>query len=116
MPWADLHPQLVWTLSSIFVLLALASLSTALLSWCYPEQDWTELRQRVRTWWLMAAVFAVALTLGRTVSLVFFAFISFLALKEYLSMIPTRRVEQASVCMAPMISAALSTAVLNPNE
>jgi predicted CDP-diglyceride synthetase/phosphatidate cytidylyltransferase len=49
MPWADIHPQLVWTLSGIFVLLALASLSTALLSWRRPEQDWTELRQRVRT-------------------------------------------------------------------
>jgi len=94
MPWADLHPQLVWTLGGIFALLAVASLSTALLSWRHPEQDWMELRQRVRTWWLMATVFAVAMTLGRTVSLVFFACISFLALKEYLSMIPTRRADR----------------------
>jgi phosphatidate cytidylyltransferase len=94
MPWADLHPHLIWTLGGIFALLAVASLTTALLSWCRPEQDWTELQQRVRTWWLMATVFAVAMTLGRTVSLVFFAFISFLALKEYLSMIPTRRADR----------------------
>ena len=94
MPWADLHPHLVWTLGGIFALLAVASLSTALLSWRHPEQDWMELRQRVRTWWLMATVFAVAMTLGRTVSLVFFACISFLALKEYLSMIPTRRADR----------------------
>ena len=84
----------MWTLGGIFVLLVLASLDLALLSWRYPENDWTELRQRVRTWWLMATVFAVAMSLGRIVSLVFFAFISFLALKEFLSMIPTRRTDR----------------------
>jgi phosphatidate cytidylyltransferase len=42
----------------------------------------------------MAGVFALALTLSRRVSLVFFAFVSFLALKEYLSLIPTRRADR----------------------
>jgi phosphatidate cytidylyltransferase len=43
----------------------------------------------------MAAVFAVAISLNRTISLVFFALISFLALKEYLSLIPTRRTDRS---------------------
>jgi phosphatidate cytidylyltransferase len=50
-----------------------------------------ELRLRIRSWWIMVAVFAAALTLHRNLALSFFAFVSFLALKEYLSLIPTRR-------------------------
>ncbi|MBM4200332.1 MAG: phosphatidate cytidylyltransferase [Gammaproteobacteria bacterium] len=50
-----------------------------------------ELRQRIRSWWFMVAAFAAALALHRNLTLVFFAFVSFLALKEYLSLIPTRR-------------------------
>jgi len=42
----------------------------------------------------MAAIFALALLLGRTAMLVFFGLVSFLALKEYLSLIPTRRADR----------------------
>jgi phosphatidate cytidylyltransferase len=59
-----------------------------------PSTDVTGLKLRVRSWWIMAVVFAVAISLNRIVSLAFFAFISFLALKEYLSLIPTRRTDR----------------------
>jgi phosphatidate cytidylyltransferase len=42
----------------------------------------------------MVAVFSVALLLNRAVSLVFFAFVSFLAFKEFLSVVPTRRADR----------------------
>ena len=42
----------------------------------------------------MVAIFTLALVLARTVSLVFFGLISFLAFKEYLSLIPTRRADR----------------------
>ena len=42
----------------------------------------------------MAGVFMLAILLSRAVSLVFLAFLSFLALKEYLSLIPTRRADR----------------------
>ena len=42
----------------------------------------------------MVSVFTAALLVGRTVSILFFALLSFLALKEYLSLIPTRRVDR----------------------
>jgi phosphatidate cytidylyltransferase len=94
MSWDHLHPHLVWALGGIFVVLVIASLAVLGLSWRHPEQDWAELQQRVRTWWIMTVVFAVAIGLGRSVSLAFFASISFLALKEFLSMIPTRRADR----------------------
>jgi phosphatidate cytidylyltransferase len=62
--------------------------------WVRPSADMLGLKLRVRSWWIMAVVFAVAITLNRVVSLAFFAFISFLALKEYLSLIPTRRTDR----------------------
>jgi phosphatidate cytidylyltransferase len=89
-----LDPPVAWALGGVFLLLVLATLAVWLLGRLRPQADWTELRLRVRTWWVMAGVFAVALVLSRKVSLVFFAFVSFLALKEYLSLIPTRRADR----------------------
>jgi phosphatidate cytidylyltransferase len=79
------------TMLAILGLLVVASTVLAVLRRVKPGLELTEVRQRVRSWWLMAAVFLVAVALARGISLAFFAFVSFLAFKEYLSMIPTRR-------------------------
>ena len=94
MGWAALAPAVRWTIAGIFCLLLIASAAIWLLSRAKPEKDWTELRQRINSWWIMALVFTVAIIANRTVSVVFFAFVSFLALKEYLSLIPTRRADR----------------------
>lgn len=78
---------------AIGVLLAVASLTSIALQHLRPERDYQELRERVRTWWLIVAVFAVAVLFNRTVSVVVLGFVSFLAFKEYLSLIPTRRAD-----------------------
>lgn len=49
------------------------------------------LRARVGSWWLMSGGFVVAVLLGGTVTVVLFAIGSFLALREFLTVIPTRR-------------------------
>jgi phosphatidate cytidylyltransferase len=74
-------------------LLAIASLITLLLIRARPERDYTELWLRIKTWWLIVAVFAVAVLFNRTVSVVVLGFVSFLAFKEYLSLVPTRRAD-----------------------
>jgi phosphatidate cytidylyltransferase len=58
-----------------------------------PERNYTELRLRIKTWWLIVAVFAVAVLFNRTVSVVVLGLVSFLAFKEYLSLVPTRRAD-----------------------
>jgi len=85
---------LLWAIAGIFVLLLLASATTITLVRLRPERDFTELRQRVRSWWVMASVFAVAIGLDRRLSFFFLGFVSFLALKEFLSLIPTRRADR----------------------
>lgn len=74
-------------------LLALASLISIALVRAKPERDYTELRLRIKTWWLIVAVFAVAVLFNRTVSVTVLGFVSFLAFKEYLSLVPTRRAD-----------------------
>lgn len=78
------------TLGGIYGLLILATAIAYSLAFRHPEKDYGELQDRIKTWWIMATVFSLALSLDRTVSIIFFGFLSFLALKEYLSLIPTR--------------------------
>lgn len=53
-----------------------------------------ELKQRVRTWWVIFACLLGALALPQWVTFSFFGFVSFLALKEYFSLVPTRRADR----------------------
>ncbi len=52
--------------------------------------DYTELRQRIQSWWWMIAIMFFVFTFSQSATIVFFAFLSFIALKEFLSIVPTR--------------------------
>lgn len=80
----------LWTLAGVYGLLAIASGIAAGLTCRQSEHDHSELNQRIQSWWLMVTVFTLALVLPPMVSILFFALLSFLALREYLSLIPTR--------------------------
>lgn len=92
--FSALTPNAAWFLAGIFGLLLLASGVVFGLRRAHPDRDYGELSARVNSWWVMAGVFAGAMALSRTLSLVFLGFVSFLALKEYLSLIPTRRADR----------------------
>jgi phosphatidate cytidylyltransferase len=94
MEWIAVLPNVLWVLGGIAATLALATSVATLLARMHPGTNYTELIQRIRSWWVMVGLFALAMVLSRTISLVFFAFVSFLALKEYLSLIPTRRADR----------------------
>jgi len=92
--WLSLDPAVRWTIAGIFAALIVSTIAVRLLRRTKPENNWTELSQRINSWWVMAGVFTSAMVVNRTVSILFFAFVSFLALKEYLSLIPTRRADR----------------------
>lgn len=92
--WSDLYTAVRWTILGIFVVLAIATLIVRLTPRFRRGVGGIELRDRINSWWVIAGVFTVAIVAHRTASIVFFAFVSFLALKEYLSLIPTRRVDR----------------------
>ena len=58
------------------------------------------LNARIKAWWLMVAVFALATTLGSTVTLMLFALTSFYCLREFLSITPTRAADHNAVAAA----------------
>jgi phosphatidate cytidylyltransferase len=94
MNFMELDLSVRWTLAGIGGILVLATLIIeALVRW-KREVDFTSLRQRIMSWWVMAGIFTLAMTLSDNVSISFFAFISFLAFKEFLSLIPTRRADR----------------------
>ena len=52
---------------------------------------------RIRSWWLMCAVFTGALLVGSTGVILLFVLISFLALREFITITPTRRADHRTL-------------------
>jgi len=98
----DLHGNVQIALAVILGVLVSASLVTRLLGWLKPDMALDEIRSRVRSWWIIAGLFGMALVLERGWALFFFAWVSYLALKEYLSLIPTRRADRRVLLWAYM--------------
>lgn len=96
----ELPQEVQYAMAGIFGLLVIAQVIVKVLARSNRHKDYTELAHRLRTWWLMAGVFVLAMVLSRTVSLVFLAFVSFLALKEFFSLIPTRRADRRVIFWA----------------
>lgn len=92
---AGLTPATVVVLVSIFAGLGIATLLASYLAREAPDRGETELEQRIRSWWVIVALVAGALLLGRTMALIFFAGMSYLALKEYFSIVPTRQSDRS---------------------
>jgi phosphatidate cytidylyltransferase len=94
---ASLHlwipPSVLWTFGAIVALLVVATIVVALMR-RGDAGSHVELAARVNSWWVLVGVFAVALLFRRGIAIGFFAVLSFLALKEYLSLIPTRRADR----------------------
>ncbi len=89
-----LTPHSEAALAGIVALLVLATLGVVAINRLAPANGLDELAPRLRSWWVMVATFSVAVAFSRMLSLVFLAAISFLALREYLSLVPTRRVDR----------------------
>ena len=70
----------------------------SILGWLLARRAKTDARRdvlrnlnaRVRSWWLMIALFAAAVILGPIVTLVLFGLLSLMALREFLTLTPTR--------------------------
>ncbi len=54
-------------------------------------KNYHELKKRIFSWWIIITITAFALISHFYISLLFFAFLSLIALGEYLKMVPTRR-------------------------
>ena len=86
-----MNPALLTVTLGTLALLLIASAAILLQR---PSRERDELIRRLKTWWVIAPLFLMALLPGRAFTLAFFAIVSFLALREYFSLIPTRRADR----------------------
>ena len=96
MPEFDLPTPVLLTFIGIGAVLMAATLIERTARERLPQ----DVRPRLKAWWGMVAIYGAAALLGRTASIVLIAFTSFLALKEYLTLIPTRRADRAVLLLA----------------
>ena len=92
-PLAD--PQIRILLAGVAALLVVASLVGWVLARRLREEPGrsvvANLNARTRSWWVMTGVFVAAMATGGLGSVVLFALVSFVALREFVTLTPTRR-------------------------
>jgi phosphatidate cytidylyltransferase len=99
-----MDPKMIWLFGGVLALLLLASLIGFALSRSVKSEDGREtvrnLNARIKAWWGMVAVFALAFTFGRTITLLLFALVSFYCLREFISLTPTRPSDHGAIAAA----------------
>lgn len=92
---ATAHQQALWLAAGVLGILVIASIVGAVLKFTIarggPHAVVDNLNSRIRAWWGMAAVIGIALAAGKTGVVLLCVFISFVALREYATLAPTRR-------------------------
>ncbi len=81
-------------LAVVLGLLVAASVIVSFMRMNDAENTHKELADRVKSWWVMIGVFSVALLSSPIISVILFGLISFLAFKEFISIIPLRRADR----------------------
>jgi phosphatidate cytidylyltransferase len=100
--------KLSWLIGGVAVLLTCATIiGQVLLRGAHTQSAVAvidNLNARVRAWWSMVAVFAAAFLLGRNATIIMFAFVSFFALREFLTLTPTRIGDHRALSLAFLIA------------
>jgi phosphatidate cytidylyltransferase len=94
----------LWMLGGIVGVLVLSSTIVAVLKSRQPAGKpnavIANLDARVRAWWVMAIIFAIALATGGLGSVILFALLSFFALREFITLTPTRPADHRTLFWA----------------
>jgi phosphatidate cytidylyltransferase len=96
--------EILGLLGGIVALLALSSavgwVLTRRVAGEAGRQVLANLNDRIRAWWVMVAVFSVALATGGIGSVILFGLLSFVALREFITLTPTRRADHRTLFWA----------------
>jgi phosphatidate cytidylyltransferase len=96
-------PKWLWLVAGILILLTTASVigyGLARRQQGRPSATITNLNSRIKAWWVMVVLIAIAFALGKTGVLVLFAFCSFAALREFITLTSTRRGDHIALATA----------------
>ena len=95
-----MNHQMILLLCGVFALLAVSSIVGFVLARRSPSPTIANLNALIKAWWAMVTVFAVAFLVGRELTIVLFALTSFLCLREFLSITPTRPEDHRAIAAA----------------
>src|SRR5690242_14160889 len=94
----------LWMLGGIVGVLVLSSTIVAILKSRQPAGKphavIANLDARVRAWWAMVNIFAIALATGGLGSVILFGLLSFFALREFVTLTPTRPADHRTLFWA----------------
>ena len=87
--------QTLWLYGGMLALLTVASATGRILKSALRSEQMQKvvanLNARINAWWIMCAVFGVALAAGNIATVIMFGLVSFLALREFITITPTKR-------------------------
>jgi len=93
----DDHPYTIVFLGGVFLVLALVSVVVRVLrkrrDIGFDVAVFDTLRSRLHAWWLLFGMLVIAFMFGNTMTVLLFGLISFWALREYITLTPTRRAD-----------------------
>jgi phosphatidate cytidylyltransferase len=92
-------PPLLAGLGAVLACLVLGSLAAAVLV-RKDKERWSDLPPRMASWWVICALVTAALLAGTGAMIALFALASFIALREFVTLAPTRREDRPVVLLA----------------
>lgn len=96
--------EFFWLFGALVVLLGVASGVAALLSRRPADEkkaaSRANLTERINAWWVMVGILAVAFLTGPTMTLILFALASFFALREFITLTPSRPGDRLPLSLA----------------
>ncbi len=96
-----LDRQMIWLAGGVVAFLAVSSLVGWILSWRVTNEKQSQtvqnLNARIRAWWIMVAIFGLAMATGGIGSIILFALTSFFALREFITLTPTRHADHRAL-------------------
>ena len=95
-----MNDRMILLFGGVFALLAVASMVGFALSRRAATETVANLNARIKAWWVMIAIFAVAFFVGKELTIALFALTSFYCLREFLSITPTRPEDHRAVAVA----------------
>jgi phosphatidate cytidylyltransferase len=96
--------EFFWLFGALVVLLGIASSVAAFLSRRPADEkkaaSRANLTERINAWWVMVGILAVAFLTGPTMTLILFALASFFALREFITLTPSRPGDRLPLSLA----------------
>src|SRR3954464_2343465 len=89
--------QTLMLFGGVLALLVVATIVGQLIKLRKRNAVIANLNARIRAWWIMSAVFALSLLTGGLGSVILFAALSFFALREFITLTPTRPADHSAL-------------------